>query len=128
MLRTLAFALAFQSGVIPHVLPDTPQARQVSAYIEALNASEAAFVAMYDLTTTAEMAACTPPARRAELIRRLVHEVGKIQAEKLLSSSSSSITFSMRVPGKGSMATFTFRFEEKAPFRISGVDVEVSER
>ena len=128
MLRTLTLALAFQSGAIPHVLPDTPQAQHVSAYIEAFNSGEAAFVAMYEAATVPKMAAATPPARRVELFKQLVREVGTIKVEKLIASSPKSITFSLRVPGKGSTATFTFTFEEKAPFRISGIDMEISQR
>jgi hypothetical protein len=100
----------------------------VSAYIEAFNSGEAAFVAMYEAATIPKMAAQTPPARRVELYNRLVREVGTIKVEKLIAPSPKSITFSMRVTGGGSTATFTFTFEEKAPFRISGVDMEVSQR
>ena len=86
------------------------------------------FVAMYEAATIPEMAAELPPARRAELYRQLVRQVGRIKVERLLSSSAKTIMFSMRVPAKGSTATFTFTFEDKAPFRISGVDMEVSQR
>jgi hypothetical protein len=125
---TLAIALSTQSGTIPEVLSDTPQGRHVSAYIEAFNAGEAAFVAMYEAATVPKMAAQISPARRVELYNRLVREVGTIKVEKVIASSPKNITFSMRVPGKGSTAMFAFTFEEKAPFRISGVDMEVSQR
>jgi hypothetical protein len=45
---TLAIALSTQTDANPEVLPDTPHGRHVSAYIEAFNTGEAAFVAMYD--------------------------------------------------------------------------------
>ena len=83
---------------------------------------------MYEAATVPKMAAQIPPARRVELYNRLFREVGTIKVEKVIASSPKSITFSMRVPGKGSTAMFTFTFEEKAPFRISGVDMEVSAR
>ena len=126
---TLTLALSAQAVTSPGILPDTPQGRHVSACIEAFNAGEKAFVSMYETATIPEMAAEMPEARRVELHERLVRDVGKtIKAERLITSSSKSIRFSMRVPGKGSTATFTFSFEENAPFRISGIDMEVSER
>jgi hypothetical protein len=83
---------------------------------------------MYDAVTVPQMAARTPPARRVELYKRLAREVGTIKVERLIASFPRSITFSMRVPGKGSTAMFIFTFEDEAPFRVSAVDMEVSQR
>jgi hypothetical protein len=115
---------------MPGGLPDTPQGRHVSTYIEAFNAGEKAFVAMYGVVTIPQMAVATPPERRAELYKQLVREVETIKVEKVIESSPKSITFSMRVPRNGTTATFMFNFtfEDKAPFRIAAIDMEVSQR
>ena len=126
----LAFAFAFsaQLGPAPDVLPNTPQGQRVAAYITAFNAGEDAFVSVYEVEMIQEMAAATPPARRKELYMRLVSELGRIRVERVLASSPKAITFSMRVPANNSTATFSFKFEEKAPYRISAIDLEISQR
>ena len=122
----LALLIATQSTAIATVLPDTPQGRQLSAFIQAFNAGEAAFVAMYEVATIPAMAAQMPPVRRIELHKQLVRDVSKLKIEKLLSVSTKSVSFSMRLPEKGATATFTFTFEETTPYRISSVDMVVS--
>jgi len=129
MWTTLCVALTLAVGgqapsKTPAALPDTPQGKQVAAYIKAFNAGEKEFVAIHDVVMTPAAAAKVPMARRSEMYQRMSGDFGKLTVEKVLSASPQKIVFAMTMPD-GATATFTFGFEEKAPFRIASLGLDV---
>jgi hypothetical protein len=129
MLTTLFVALTVAltgqtNGKAPATLPDTPQGKQIAAYIKAFNAGEKEFVAVHDVVMAPEMAAKVPVARRSEMFKRMSGDFGKLKVEKIVSASAQKVAFSMTMPD-GATATFSFAFEEKAPFRIVSLDLDV---
>lgn len=114
----------------PVTLPDTPQGRQVDAYLKAFNTGdEKTFLAANEKTMTPELLAKRPAEERAKLFQRLRGDFAAITIARLVTSTPAQIVF-VALLTDGNEGTFTYDFEEKAPFRISrlAIDVEARER
>jgi hypothetical protein len=114
----------------PVMLPDTPQGRQVDAYIRAFNTGdEKTFLAANEQTMSPELLARRPGEERAKLFQRLRGDFATITIVRLIKSTPTQIAF-VALLKDGNEGTFTYDFEEKAPFRISrlAIDVEARER
>jgi len=114
----------------PVALPDTPQGRQVDAYIKAFNTGdEKIFLAANEKTMTPDLLAKRPADERAKLFQRLRGDSATIKIARMVKATPAQIVFVAPLKD-GNEGTFTYDFEEKAPFRISrlAIDVEVRDR
>ena len=131
MIATLVLLSLLQaSAPRPVTLPDTPQGRQVDAYIKAFNTGdEKTFLAANEKTMTPELLAMRPAEDRAKLFQRLRGDFATIKIERLVKSTPAQVVF-VALLKDGNEGTFTYDFEEKSPFRISrlAIDVEARER
>jgi hypothetical protein len=106
-------------------LPDTPQGRHVEAWIRAFNSGdEKTFLQAQDALMAASVLGKRTPQERAQMFHRMQGDFGKLQVARVVKATPQQIT--IIVPTKeGDEGTFTFDFEEKAPFRISGIGIDV---
>jgi hypothetical protein len=114
----------------PVTLPDTPQGRHADAYIKAFNTGdEKTFLAANEKTMTPELLAKRPADERAKLFQRLRGDFATIKIARMLKATPAQIVFVAPLKD-GNEGTFTYDFEDKAPFRISrlAIDVEVRDR
>ena len=127
----LVSLLALQTATPkPATLPDTPQGRQVNAYIKAFNTGdEKTFLAASEATMTPDLLAKRPAEERARLFQRLRGDFATITIARMVKATPAQIVF-VALLKDGNEGTFTYDFEEKAPFRISrlAIDVEARER
>jgi hypothetical protein len=108
----------------PATLPDTPQAKQVKAYIEAFNSGdEAKFLKAQEDLMSAEALAKRPAADRARMYKRIHGDFGTLKIERALSTPE-QIRAVMR-DKDGNEAIFSFNFEAKAPYKITGIAVDI---
>jgi hypothetical protein len=129
MLPTLAIAslLFLQTAPKAPALPDTPQGRHVEAWIKAFNSGdEKVFLAANDTLMTPELLAKRPTAERAQLFQRMTGDFGTLTIARL-DTTTPQIVFLSQLKD-GAEGTFTFDFEEKAPFRISRLAIVVEAR
>jgi hypothetical protein len=123
LLTTLLIATPTQAERA--ALPDTPQGTHVAAWVNAFNSGdEKAFLAVHLDHFSKELLEKQPDAKRAELFQRMRGDFPKLVIEKVTTSTAKQIQFLART-GDGADATFTFDFEEKAPFLISRIGIEV---
>ena len=133
MLQTLLFVSLLVSQTLaekPPALPDTPQGRHVDAYIKAFNSGdEKVFLAANEKLMTAELLARRPPEERAKLFQRMRGDFATLNIARLEKTTATQISF-LAITKDGAEGTFTFDFEEKAPYKISrlAIDVEARER
>jgi hypothetical protein len=133
LLQTLLFVsllVSQTSTAKPPVLPDTPQGRHVDAYIKAFNSGdEKVFLAANEKLMTPELLARRPAEERAKLFQRMRGDFGTLKIARLDKTTSAQISF-LAMLKDGAEGTFTFDFEEKAPYKISrlAIDVEARER
>jgi hypothetical protein len=132
MLSTLAIVslLILQTPAKAPALPDTPQGRHVEAWIKAFNSGdEKVFLAANDKLMTPELLAKRPAEERAQLFQRMKGDFGTLTIARLDKTTAAQIVFLSKLKD-GAEGTLTFDFEEKAPFRISrlAIDVEMRER
>jgi hypothetical protein len=114
----------------PATLPDTPQGRHVEAYIKAFNSGdEKTFLAANEKLMVQELLAKRPAADRAQIFQRMRGDFGTLKIARMVKSTPTQIVF-VALLKNGNEGTFTYDFEEKAPFRISrlAIDVEARER
>ena len=127
----LVSLLALQTATPkPVTLPDTPQGRQVDAYIKAFNTGdEKTFLAANETTLAPDLLAKRPAEERARLFQRLRGDFATIKIARMVKATPAQIVF-VALLKDGNEGTFTYEFEEKAPFRISrlAIDVEARER
>jgi len=127
----LVSLLALQTATPkPVTLPDTPQGRQVDAYIKAFNTGdEKTFLAANETTMAPDLLAKRPAEERARLFQRLRGDFATIKIARMVKTTPAQIVF-VALLKDGNEGTFTYEFEEKAPFRISrlAIDVEARER
>ena len=132
MLMTVALGLtltmlpAIQRA--PAVLPDTPQGRQVAAYIAAFNSGdEQAFLDAQERLFSKTALARRDRQERAALYRRMRGEFPKLVVNAV--RRATPLTIQLAVPtGEGDEAEMTFDFEDTAPYRIVGIGVEIQAR
>ena len=102
----------------------------MDAYIKAFNTGdEKTFLAANEKTMTPELLAKRPAEERAKLFQRMRGDFATIKIARLVKATPAQIVF-VALLKDGNEGTFTYAFEEKAPFRISGltIDVEARER
>lgn len=106
-------------------LPDTPQAKHVRAYIEAFNTGDVKkYLAMQEEHLAPDALQKRSAGERTKMFERLRADFGTLAVKEVLSASAERID--LAVPDrKGTTATFSFRFEAPAPFRIAGIAVEI---
>ena len=90
---------------------------------------EKIFLAANEKTMTPELLAKRPAEERAKLFQRLRGDFAAIKVARMIKSTPAQIVF-VALLKDGNEGTFTYDFEEKAPFRISrlAIDVEVRDR
>jgi hypothetical protein len=114
----------------PVTLPDTPQGRHVDAYIKAFNTGdEKTFLAANEKLIVPELLAKRPAEERAKIFQRMRGDFGTLKIARIVKATPAQIAF-VALLKDGNEGTFTYDFEEKAPFRISrlAIDVEARER
>ena len=106
-------------------LPETPQGKRVSTYIQAFNAGdEKAFMAMQEAQIKPEALQKRSAEERAALYKRMRGDFGALNVTRVLKASATEIE--LLVPNKeGIEATLKFSFDAAAPHYISGIAVEI---
>jgi hypothetical protein len=112
-----------QTGA-PSALPDTPQGKHVAAWVSGLNTSAEAFAAAHREHGTKVLVEKRTEAERAEMYRRLRADFGTLTIQKVLRATGKQIQFTAPAREDG-IGTFTFEFEDKAPFLISSIAIDV---
>jgi hypothetical protein len=105
-------------------LPDTPQGKQVKAFIAAFNSGdEKTFLAAQEQLMAADTLARRPAADRAKMFNRMKGDFGTLTVKRAVASPD---RIRAVVDDKdGNEAIFSFEFEPKAPFKIKGLGVDV---
>ena len=112
----------------PAVLPDTPQGQHVDAYIKAFNSgNEKTFLAANDKVMAPEFLAKRPASDRSALFKRMRGDFDTLQIVRVVKATPQQIAF-VAMLKDGAEGTFTFDFEDKTPFRISRLAIEVETR
>jgi hypothetical protein len=108
----------------PATLPDTPQAKRVQAYVDAFNSGdEARFLKAQEENMMPEALARRPADQRAKMYARLR---GDFPALKIKRVAASAAQIRAVIENRdGEEAIFSFDFEAKAPYRISGIGVDI---
>jgi hypothetical protein len=113
----VTFALLSQA---PVTLPNTPQGKQVQAFISALNSSEAAFVKFQD----DHMLPKRTPEQLKTMYGRVKKSFGEFKILRVVSASNERLTLIV-AHASGEDATVTFSFEPASPHRITNLEVEI---
>lgn len=126
MLTTVTLALLVLQGPATSVaLPDTPQGKHVAAWIAAFNSGdEKTFVAAHHDHMVPEAVAKHPDEDRAKMFQRLKGDFGTFVVRKVVKAAADQIVILMDTQD-GNEGTFTFDFEAAAPYRISGIGIDV---
>jgi hypothetical protein len=108
----------------PAKLPDTPQAKYVRAFIEAFNSGdEATFLKTQEAVMAAGTLASRPAEQRAKNYARMKGDFGTL---KILRAVATAEQIRAVIPDKdGNEAIFSFDFDNKAPFKIKGLGVDI---
>ena len=108
----------------PKTLPDTPQGKQVKAYIDAFNTGdEKKFLAAQEALMAADALAKRPPAERAKMYNRIKGDFGTLTVKRVAATPDK---IRVVVPDKdGNEAIFSFELETRAPFKIKGIGVDI---
>lgn len=106
-------------------LPDTPQGRHVQAWVKAFNTGdEKAFLAIQEQHVAKTVLARRPDAERAKMFQRMRGDFPTLRVTKVVRASETQIQF--QAPANdGGLGTFTFDFEDKAPYLISSIGIDV---
>jgi hypothetical protein len=134
----LLIALTFQGQVVtqggpppapvpkdaPKALPDTPQGKQVKAFIEAFNSGdEKTFLKAQEELMASDTLARRPAADRAKMFNRMKGDFGTLTVKR---AAATADQIRVVVPDKdGNEAIFSFDFEPKAPYKIRGLGVDL---
>jgi hypothetical protein len=107
------------------VLPDTPQGKAVQAWVKAFNSGdEKTFLTVQDELMSPAVLSKRTPEDRANMFQRMKGDFGTMTIEKVTKATPQQIK--IQVPTQdGATGTFTFDFEEKAPFKIIGLGIDV---
>jgi len=105
-------------------LPDTPQAKQVKAYIDAFNAGdEAKFLKTQEALMSPEALARRPAADRAKMYNRLRGDFPTMKIKRVAATAGQIRAV---IPDRdGNEAIFSFEFDAKAPFKIKGIGIDI---
>lgn len=139
MITALMIALALQGQVVvkggpppkpvprdaPATLPDTPQAKHVKAYVDAFNSGdEAKFLKTQERLMSSEVLARRTPEQRAQIYARMRGDFGTL---KILRVAAAPEQIRIVVPDKdGNEGIISFDFESAAPYRITGIGIDIS--
>lgn len=126
MFAALVIALTMATGQAKGAaLPDTPQGKRVAAWLEAFNSGdEKVFTKVQDEQFAPSVLARRTPEERAKMYQRLKGDFGTMKVEKV--TKATALQIAIQVPTQdGATGTFTFDFEDKAPFKITGLGVDV---
>ena len=107
-------------------LPDTPQGKLVQSYVDAFNSGdEKKFVAWFEANVSAAILAKRSPEERAKMFQRMKGDFGKLVVTKVVKSTAQQIQVVFPTSDGQAEGTFTFDFEANAPYKVSGISVEV---
>jgi hypothetical protein len=120
-------SLLFAQGTAKTVaLPDTPQGKQVKAYVDAFNSGdEKKFLAWFEANVSPAILAKRSPEDRAKMFQRMKGDFGKLVVTKVPKSTAQQIQVVFPTADGQAEGTFTFDFEAEAPYKIAGISVEV---
>lgn len=120
LILTIVLFAVLQAPATPGALPATPQGKMVEGFIKALRTDEATF----NMFVEKNVLAGRSPEQRKTMYGRLRKEFGDFKVLAVLSASAEQISMSIATT-RDANATFTFKFEPKAPYRITEIAVEV---
>jgi hypothetical protein len=127
MLLTLCLVTTILAPQVPNAvaLPDTPQGKRVDTYIKAFNTGDQKrFLTVQDELLVPDVLKKRTLEERTQLYERMKGDFGSLVPTKVAKATAEQIQ--ILVPTKeGDVATFTFDFEPKAPYRISGIRIDV---
>src|SRR5262245_17876636 len=106
-------------------LPDTPQGKHVQAFINAFNSGdEKAFLAAQEKIMAKSVLEKRTAKERADLYQRMKGDFGTFKVEQVTKATAKQIQ--VIIPAQdGGVGTFTFDFEEKPPYLISQLGIDV---
>jgi hypothetical protein len=120
----MALMMFVGQGAADVALPDTPQGKQVAAWLKGFNSGDAkAFEKAQQDTMAPGVLAKRTPEERAQMFQRLKGDFGTMKVTKIVKATAQQIQ--IIVPAQEAVGTFTFDFEDKAPFRITGLGIDV---
>lgn len=106
-------------------LPDTPQGKHVEAYIKAFNSgNEKTFLDAHELHMAKAVLNKRSGPDRAQMFRRMRDDFGTFKVQKVVSATAKQIQIIVPTTG-GEDAMLTFDFENDAPYKISGIGVDI---
>jgi len=111
-------------GMASDTLAATPQGKHVLAYFTAFNASEQAFIDVHDQLMADSVLKKIPREKRIEMFTRMRGDFGTMTIEKVARASAKEIAVVV-LTKDGAEGTFTFQFEEAAPFKIASIGIDV---
>lgn len=109
-------------------LPSTPQGKIVETYLKAFNSGdEKVFLDMQEqLLTKAQLERRTRQ-ERAEMYQKMRRNMGTLSVDKVIKATALMMQIRMR-SDRDAEPEFTFDFEDKPPFKITGIGVELEMR
>ena len=123
MVASLLFAQGTPKSV---ALPDTPQGKHIKNYVDAFNSGdEKKFMAWFEANVSPAILAKRSPEERAKMFQRMKGDFGKLVVTKVLKSTAQQIQVVFPTADGQAEGTFTFDFEADAPYKVSGISVEV---
>jgi hypothetical protein len=106
-------------------LPDTPQGKHVQAWVTAFNTGdEKTFLTAQRAHMAKSVLDKRPEAERGKMFQRLRGDFGVMKIEKMVQATADEIQFTVRT-GDGALGTFTFNFEDTAPYLIDSIGIDV---
>jgi hypothetical protein len=108
----------------PKAIPETPQGKQVKAFIAAFNTGdEKKFLAAEEELMATDILAKRPAADRARMFNRMKGDFGTLTVKRVAAAGD---RIRVVVPDKeGNEAIFSFELEPKAPHKIKGIGVDI---
>jgi hypothetical protein len=108
----------------PAALPDTPQGKLVRQYVDAFNRrDEAAFLEAQEALMSPETLARRPAADRAKMYKRMRGDFDTLKIKRAVATSQQIRAV---IPDRdGNEAIFTFDFDAKPPYKITGIGVDI---
>ena len=108
----------------PAALPETPQGKQVKAYIDAFNAGdEAAFLKKEEALMSSETLGNRPAADRARMYGRMKGDFGTLKVKRAVADGNE--IRAVILDKDGNEAIFVFQLEPAAPYKIKSIGVDI---
>ena len=123
----MAASLLLTQGAAKSVaLPDTPQGKHIQRYVDAFNSGdEKKFLAWFEGHVSSAVLAKRSTEERAKMFQRMRGDFGKLVVTKVVKSTATQIQVVFPTADGQAEGTFTFDFEAEAPYKVSGISVEV---